>query len=282
MPEFIGLPEISIDRTGISVLLGLFVFLLFAGGVTLSRRGVTVSGPALVLKMFDTNSSDPKTMLNLVGRPQGIIGWLLSAIGLDVTTTFSITQDFVFINQFSLSGQFRQTAPVHNIASTHCGYSMNLGMLILAGVALPAGLTAAAVLKSILPFLIGLIVALVLVLAFFSSKYLLIAFQTSGGAVLGVRFRKGVIQNVPVGVEQLNQVVALFNQQLRRLTSTELLNATARKVEQWYYAKDGKKLGPVSASQLKRMVHSGELSPADMLWKDGMAKWVPVRDFKWG
>ena len=49
---------------------------------------------------------------------------------------------------------------------------------------------------------IGLLVALLLVLAFFLSKTLLIAFETTGGMVIGVRFKKGVIESAPVGIEQ--------------------------------------------------------------------------------
>ena len=75
------------------------------------RHGVSIMGPTLVLKQFEINPSDPKALLNLVGRPEGIIGWFLSTIGVDITTTLSITQDCVYVNQSSLSGQFRQTAP---------------------------------------------------------------------------------------------------------------------------------------------------------------------------
>ena len=66
------------------------------------------------------------------------------------------------------------------------------------------------------PFLLSVAVALLFVLLFFLSKKLMIAFETNGGMVLGVKFKKGIIENVPVDIEQVTQVIMLFNQQLRR------------------------------------------------------------------
>jgi hypothetical protein len=43
---------------------------------------------------------------------------------------------------------------------------------------------------------------------------------------------------------------------------------------EWYYAKNKQRVGPVTAAQLQELVRSGELSRTDMVWKQGMAKWV--------
>ena len=211
MPPNVGPAELAV--VGVVVLLFLARILL--------RRGVSITGPALVLKRFDTAPSDPRMLLSLEGRPRGIVGWFLSSIGLDITTTLSIHRDFVYVNQSSLSGRIRQTAPVHNIASTRCGYSMNLFLLILTWLAALGGLVAAAASRAIWPLVAGLLLALLMGLGFVLSKCLMIAFETNGGAVLGVRFRRGVVENVPVSIEQLNEVIALFNEQMRKVHSTE-------------------------------------------------------------
>ncbi len=44
----------------------------------------------------------------------------------------------------------------------------------------------------------------------------------------------------------------------------------------WYYAKDGARVGPVEFAKLKRLVRSGALQPRDMVWNEGAAVWVPV------
>lgn len=47
-------------------------------------------------------------------------------------------------------------------------------------------------------------------------------------------------------------------------------------VMQWYYSKNGTQLGPVSEGELLAKLASGEVSAADMVWKEGMADWRPA------
>jgi hypothetical protein len=47
--------------------------------------------------------------------------------------------------------------------------------------------------------------------------------------------------------------------------------------DEWYYTKQGQQQGPVSAGQLKQLAASGGLMPTDLVWKEGMANWVPAR-----
>lgn len=45
----------------------------------------------------------------------------------------------------------------------------------------------------------------------------------------------------------------------------------------WFYACDGAQKGPVSFEQLNTLLHSGSLSPDDLVWTDGMSEWMPAR-----
>lgn len=45
---------------------------------------------------------------------------------------------------------------------------------------------------------------------------------------------------------------------------------------QWYYSKNGTQLGPVAQGELISKLASGEVSPADLVWKDGMGDWIPA------
>jgi hypothetical protein len=47
---------------------------------------------------------------------------------------------------------------------------------------------------------------------------------------------------------------------------------------EWFYAKNNEKRGPVSGSQLKSMVVSGEVAGADLVWCEGMADWIPANE----
>jgi hypothetical protein len=45
---------------------------------------------------------------------------------------------------------------------------------------------------------------------------------------------------------------------------------------QWYYSKDGMQLGPVTDAEIRGKIASGEISPSDLVWKEGMRDWLPA------
>lgn len=50
--------------------------------------------------------------------------------------------------------------------------------------------------------------------------------------------------------------------------------------EQWYYARNGKQHGPLTDEELKQVAIKGDLSAADMVWKEGMAEWAAASTIK--
>src|SRR4051812_5281079 len=44
----------------------------------------------------------------------------------------------------------------------------------------------------------------------------------------------------------------------------------------WYYARSGQQAGPVTLAALQGLVRSGEVSPSDLVWSEGMADWHPA------
>ncbi|WP_162136246.1 GYF domain-containing protein [Zavarzinella formosa] len=50
--------------------------------------------------------------------------------------------------------------------------------------------------------------------------------------------------------------------------------------QEWYYSVEGDRQGPVSAQELKKLVEAGTLKATDLVWKDGMADWVPAKTIK--
>ncbi len=49
---------------------------------------------------------------------------------------------------------------------------------------------------------------------------------------------------------------------------------------QWYYMRDGQQHGPVSSAELRQLANSGQLSPDDLVWKEGASKWIPAGSVK--
>lgn len=46
---------------------------------------------------------------------------------------------------------------------------------------------------------------------------------------------------------------------------------------QWFYTRGGQRLGPVVSDTLRQMAAAGQLSPNDLVWKEGMSQWVEAR-----
>jgi hypothetical protein len=47
--------------------------------------------------------------------------------------------------------------------------------------------------------------------------------------------------------------------------------------DQWYYACQGQQVGPVSPEQLRQAAATGQLPATGLVWKQGMADWVPAQ-----
>ena len=45
---------------------------------------------------------------------------------------------------------------------------------------------------------------------------------------------------------------------------------------QWFYAKQGKLVGPVTMEHLRKAVAAGELQATDFVWTEGMPQWTPA------
>jgi len=44
---------------------------------------------------------------------------------------------------------------------------------------------------------------------------------------------------------------------------------------EWHYANNGSQQGPVSQAELTQLVANGTLTPTSLVWKEGMADWLP-------
>ena len=49
---------------------------------------------------------------------------------------------------------------------------------------------------------------------------------------------------------------------------------------EWYYARDNKQVGPVSAVDLKQLAAVGKLRPDDLVWREGMTEWSAARNVR--
>ena len=50
--------------------------------------------------------------------------------------------------------------------------------------------------------------------------------------------------------------------------------------EMWYYTCEGKQMDPITIKEMKRLVGDGSLKPTDMVWKEGMQRWIRASSLK--
>jgi len=51
---------------------------------------------------------------------------------------------------------------------------------------------------------------------------------------------------------------------------------------EWYYVEAGNQAGPVSEADLDQLIASGRVGPETLVWRDGMANWLPLRQARPG
>ena len=205
----IGAPEAIVSFIPLILLIVLF------GGLSLSRRRGTIriSGPALALRKFKVDESlSEEIRVDIMGRASGIVGWFLTIIGFYGETNLRMTAKEISFSNKSRFGQIYQVVPVPCISSTHCGYSRSVGYLILAVLFIVIGVIMGFAPKgSAAAVVVLLILGGLFLIAYGFSKRIAISLETSGGMVLGLSFKRSVIENVPVDIEQALKAIHIVN-----------------------------------------------------------------------
>ena len=44
----------------------------------------------------------------------------------------------------------------------------------------------------------------------------------------------------------------------------------------WFYGRGGQQTGPVSSIEMRELVMRGQITPTDMVWREGMPNWIPA------
>ena len=183
------------------------ILLLVLGSVFMKGRGgsVRISGPTLVLRRFKIDESpSAQTPVEIIGRVSGLTAWLLTTMGFDAETTLKVSTTDVSFKSSSLSGETHQVVPLASVSSTHCGYSKPIGLLIIGSLILIGGLIAS-------QFVAGLLLGGIFLLAYWLTKKITISVETSGGLLMGLAFKRSVIENVSVDIEQALKAIRIVN-----------------------------------------------------------------------
>lgn len=204
--------------------------LLFIGGplvllvlfqvvrVAFGHRG----GPTLVLRKFHIPSADTAP-IEISGRAAGFLAWLLTKLGIDTETTLTVTEREVLFRGTSLSGISYQVVPLLDVSSTHCAYRQPVWLLVLGSLFVLFGFLFIA-----LGFLgpsytmdeyvqlaiVGIIIGVVCVVVYKLQKKIRISVESTGGMLLGLTFKRSVIENVSVDMSEGIKAIEAINQRV--------------------------------------------------------------------
>lgn len=196
-------------------ILGTLAFIVIVG--LLARRGnagLRIAGPVLALRRFEVNGlPDAPVVVDIRGRASGLVAWLLTVARIDNETCLVVTRDQVWFQAASLYGQTQRVVPLLSVASTHCGYRKPLGLLVLGIFFLLVGILAwmvGAVEEPGAAILLAAIGGGLLVM-YKLRKSMTISLETHGGTILGLNFKRSVIEGVGVSMEQAEQAIQAIN-----------------------------------------------------------------------
>lgn len=220
-------------------------------------------GPTLTLRRFNVETA-PKdgVFVEIIGRPAGLMGWLLTTIGLESEQRFKATANDVVLDSGGLQGRRQEMAPLSGIASASVGFEKSFWTLLAGLAALGYGLFRWFANDSKFLLIVGLVTGGALLVKYWLSKRLHVAVETNGGRFIGLSFKRSVIENVVVDFEKCSSVIdvlqqlILASQSRRDVRPAELAVAPTR-------AQDAAMMKPAAISPRRCAKCGAVLQPAD-------------------
>jgi len=172
-----------------------------------------------ILKTFQIDETgNSGAYLFIEARKPGLIAWILNLMGLDPTASLRVTKGAISFRKASLSGLSQTSTALTQIGSFQGGYSKPIGFIIFAGLFLFSGFFGFIAMfdtsdddVGFIFLITGVILALIMLALYALQKNLMFGFETSGGAYYGLAFKRGVLNNVSVDIDQVEYALTLVN-----------------------------------------------------------------------
>jgi hypothetical protein len=204
--------------------------LLFGAVTAFGSRSTKLVLQKLVAHEPAAGESSP--LIELVGRQQGVISFLLTLVGISPITDFKVTPDELCCNSTSLLGRQNQAVPLRAISSVSAGVRKPIGYLFVAFVFLIVGIFGGLRVlwnEGLYRFVVTLIVfgalAALFIWLYAINKRFFFSIYTQGGPPIFLSLKPNVIEGVPLDLERALQVVKIIRD--RVLASTEPAPAAA-------------------------------------------------------
>jgi len=204
--------------TELAIIAGVLIFSSLASA---SGGGRRFSSTTLVLRSFRLNAKprDPGgPVVDISGRTSGLIGWVLTVVGLSPETSLTVDGRELRSVDSSLFGQKFTVVPLGRIASVHCAYIKPIGYFFLGSLCALGSLFRALTMNQYEQFatrvgvlVIGLVLGFVFFALYFLMKKVAIYVVPFNGSPIGLTFKRSVIENVPVDIEQARKFIQVIN-----------------------------------------------------------------------
>lgn len=177
-----------------------------------AARG-TFSRSTLILQRFSIGqepSPDFTPLIEIVGRNEGIVAFILTLMGFSPITRFTIAGSELHCQSSSLFGQRSQFIPLKCVSSLGAGIHKPLFSLFLAILLIIGGVYISFELHSWAPIAIALIFAVLFVVSYVLTKKFYIEVFSNGGPPVSLLFKPNVLEGVPIDAEQALDVVRVI------------------------------------------------------------------------
>lgn len=183
-----------------------WVLVIGAFGVRLIRtRSATLVLQKYFVGMHPLPSTAPA--VEIVGRMQGIIAFVLSLMGFSPITRLTLAGAELRCESTSLFGQRMQLIPIRQVSNLAAGIHKPIGNLISAAVINVSGLSLSWTLSSFWPITLSLIVGIILVALYAISKKFFVEIHSQGGPPISLLFKPNILEGVPIDAESAMAVI---------------------------------------------------------------------------
>jgi hypothetical protein len=197
----------SIGTTEVLIILSLLLII-----VSSKKIGIKKILPVLVLRKFSIEKIPSNHIyLDIRGRSSGIISYILTNVGVDSETSLKLTENFILFKSTSLYGQVNNLIPLTSISSTNCGYSKPFSYIILSIISLFGGLFLLFSRMNKTYYIGSFLISGLFILGYILEKKLIISVETYGGQVIGLIFKRSVIENLPIDINSTINATNLIN-----------------------------------------------------------------------
>ena len=156
-------------------------------------------GVAEASEVYCTPQASGQPLVEIVGRPAGVIAFVLTVLQLQPQTKLIATDSGIEYEMASLFGQIQKFIPMSRVASMSAGLHKPVGYLIVAGLLFLIGAMISVQIGSSIPIVVALVFQRTFLVGYFISKSVLFEMiKSNAGIEISLCFRPGVIEGMPV------------------------------------------------------------------------------------